>query len=48
VEACGKVLAETALEQVALSTAVLEEVRKKNESMAQDPHSKNWRTLWPE
>ncbi len=46
VMACGKVLAETALEQVSLGSKVVAQVQQNLESTAGE--NQNWRSLWPE
>lgn len=46
VEACGKVLSETALEQVKLSPRVLAQVQAVSE--AQEGTQGSWRQLWPD
>ncbi len=46
VEACGKVLANTALEQVKISSRILGDVQSRSESV--NPAGENWRQLWPD
>lgn len=48
VEACGKVLAETALEQVHLSPQVLAASQNLINASSQDNFNKNWQNYWPQ
>ncbi len=47
VEACGKALAETALEQVSLSSQVLAQTQNQLQKNSHDDFNKNWQNYWP-
>jgi pyruvate dehydrogenase E1 component len=46
VEACGQALAESALERVQVTSAALEDMRRRNPG--QNPGNPNWKELWPD
>ncbi|MBK9294260.1 MAG: pyruvate dehydrogenase [Oligoflexia bacterium] len=48
VHACGKVLSETALEQIELSQELLSITGLQQQHSASDPFNKNWQNLWPD
>lgn len=48
VDACGKVLSETALEQIQLSPHLLGAVSAQQQQSSADPFNKDWRNYWPD